>query len=37
MAESLKYTTHQYDSINELQRLGVWELDPANMNKYWIM
>ncbi|KAF3061325.1 Kynurenine formamidase [Daldinia childiae] len=37
MAESLKYTCHQYGSINELQRLGVWELDPVNINKYWII
>ncbi|TGJ86018.1 hypothetical protein E0Z10_g2754 [Xylaria hypoxylon] len=37
MAASLKYTLHQYGSQNYLQKLGVWEVDPANAGKYWVV
>ncbi|RYC64392.1 hypothetical protein CHU98_g1817 [Xylaria longipes] len=37
MAASLKYTLHHYDSQNYLQKLGVWEVEPANKGKYWVV
>ncbi|KAI0600405.1 hypothetical protein F4775DRAFT_545672 [Biscogniauxia sp. FL1348] len=37
MASSLKYTLHQYGTENELQRVGVWDVDIADQNKYWII
>ncbi|CAJ2507666.1 Uu.00g088520.m01.CDS01 [Anthostomella pinea] len=37
MASSLKYTLHHYGEENELQRLGVWEVDIADKSKYWII
>ncbi|KAI0532679.1 alpha/beta-hydrolase [Xylaria digitata] len=37
MAASLKYTLHHYGSQNYLQKLGVWEVDPANKGKYWVV
>ncbi|KAI0119892.1 alpha/beta-hydrolase [Nemania sp. FL0031] len=37
MAASLKYTLHHYASQNYLQKLGVWEVDPANKGKYWVV
>ncbi|KAI1363598.1 alpha/beta-hydrolase [Xylaria arbuscula] len=37
MAASLKYTLHHYGTENHLQRLGVWEVDPAKKGKYWVI
>ncbi|KAI3325039.1 alpha/beta-hydrolase [Xylariaceae sp. AK1471] len=37
MAASLKYTLHNYDSQNYLQKLGVWEVDSSNRDKYWVV
>ncbi|KAI3335054.1 alpha/beta-hydrolase [Ustulina deusta] len=37
MAASLKYTLHHYGSQNHLQRLGVWEVEPSNKGKYWVV
>lgn len=37
MAASLKYSVHQYAEENELQRLGVWEVDIEDKSKYWVM
>ncbi|KAI8625125.1 alpha/beta-hydrolase [Xylariaceae sp. FL1651] len=37
MATSLKYTLHHYGSTNYLQKVGVWEVDPSNQSKYWIV
>ncbi|KAI1635900.1 hypothetical protein F4809DRAFT_611769 [Biscogniauxia mediterranea] len=34
---SLKYTLHQYGTENDLQRVGVWDVDIADKNKYWII
>ncbi|KAI0977316.1 alpha/beta-hydrolase [Xylaria arbuscula] len=37
MAASLKYTLHHYGARHQLQKLGVWEVDPANKGKYWVV
>ncbi|KAI0023577.1 alpha/beta-hydrolase [Xylariomycetidae sp. FL0641] len=37
MASSLKHTVEQYGTEHELQRMGVWELDPTDASKYWII
>ncbi|KAI1126071.1 alpha/beta-hydrolase, partial [Nemania abortiva] len=37
MAASLSYTLHHYASENYLQKLGVWQVDPANKGKYWVV
>ncbi|GAP84116.1 putative kynurenine formamidase [Rosellinia necatrix] len=37
MAASLKYTLHHYGTDNYLQKLGVWEVDPTNKDKYWVI
>ena len=37
MAASLKYSAHLYGSKNDLQRLGVWDVDVEDTSKYWIM
>ncbi|KAI0490921.1 alpha/beta-hydrolase [Xylaria cf. heliscus] len=37
MAASLKYTLHHYGTQNYLQKLGVWEVEPANKGKYWVV
>ncbi|KAI1503582.1 hypothetical protein F5X99DRAFT_406895 [Biscogniauxia marginata] len=37
MASSLKYTLHQYGTENDLQRVGVWDVDIADKSKYWII
>jgi hypothetical protein len=37
MAAALKYTLHHYGSQNYLQKLGVWEVDSSNRDKYWVM
>ena len=37
MAASLKYSVHQYGDENDLQRLGVWDVDLEDRSKYWIM
>ncbi|KAI0444575.1 alpha/beta-hydrolase [Xylaria telfairii] len=37
MAASLKYTVHHYGSQNYLQKLGVWEVEPENKGKYWVV
>ncbi|KAI0550758.1 alpha/beta-hydrolase [Xylaria curta] len=37
MASSLRYTLHHYGSQNYLQKLGVWEVEPANKGKYWVV
>ncbi|KAI5924831.1 hypothetical protein F4810DRAFT_120825 [Camillea tinctor] len=36
-SSSLKYTLHQYGTDNDLQKVGVWDVDIANKNKYWII
>ncbi|KAI0434532.1 alpha/beta-hydrolase [Xylaria sp. FL1042] len=37
MAASLKYTLHHYGSQNDLQKLGVWEVDAIDKGKYWVV
>ncbi|KAI1180778.1 alpha/beta-hydrolase [Nemania sp. FL0916] len=37
MAASLKYTLHHYGTQHELQRVGVWEVDPADKGNYWVI
>ncbi|KAI0205400.1 alpha/beta-hydrolase [Astrocystis sublimbata] len=37
MAASLRYTLHHYGSHNDLQKLGVWEAEPADKGKYWVV
>lgn len=37
MADKLRYTVHHYDTKNELQRLGIWEVDTADTTKPWVM
>ncbi|KAI1283633.1 alpha/beta-hydrolase [Xylaria sp. FL0933] len=37
MAAALKYTLHHYGSQNQLQKLGVWEVDATDKGKYWIV
>ncbi|KAI1147063.1 alpha/beta-hydrolase [Nemania diffusa] len=37
MAASLRYTLRHYGSQNSLQKLGVWQGDPANKGKYWVV
>ncbi|KAK5627193.1 hypothetical protein RRF57_002908 [Xylaria bambusicola] len=37
MAASLRYVLHNYGSQSLLQRLGVWEVDPAREGKYWVV
>ncbi|KAI1101961.1 alpha/beta-hydrolase [Jackrogersella minutella] len=36
MTSSLEYSVHQYGA-HELQRVGVWDLDIADKDKYWIV
>ncbi|KAI1330140.1 alpha/beta-hydrolase [Xylariaceae sp. FL0255] len=37
MAASLKYTLHRYGEQSHLQRVGVWDVDASNKDKYWII
>ncbi|KAI1117207.1 alpha/beta-hydrolase [Nemania sp. NC0429] len=37
MAASLKYTLHRYGSQNDLQKLGVWEVEGDKKGKYWVV